>query len=1170
MPNSDTGPLIVPVQVDALAVNDEVRSSVPFLRWQANFNLLAQNLPPEGGPFDNNQAAHWDTDATAGGVYLQWQLPQALRSGEHDPGTGGTAFPLVPNRWLVVRYSGPAADRAATGWVVESDWIPPDGAGTGTTPYLRPGTTSSVHIGRRLAAGDWPGESGGTDPYVTAAGPGLLTFSTFQPFNEDVLSLHDDLAGVADQDTLSYLVAGWYSAPGADPLDQATSLARLGWQLAADPDTDTPPSDRSLYTGQVLGLRWDRTGGVPASDRPQGVDVDVAVGNSSIDALTALLVAKGTDAGDAARLEALAHGLLDALDDSGTEAVDQSIHRAWFGATQGGDVWDLVESGTGGGVDGTGSALAELRARLNADQADHDAAVRDLADAQWKLYGAWWLNNADQVPDAYADALPAALKPTVDGSLAARVTALAADIAARRDPGSGHAHPIPWGATDEDLAAAARAYLTAHGADPATCTLKRSPLGEFHHAQDPVVLLNGIGTPAPADLGAALPCRMPHQLLTGIDLGSGITPAPATAPGPPLTRLSEAATVGTLLGEFWLLDQAQAARTLDDAVADPAGRVTGTLPALGTSSWRQPWKPLYLLYELFYYPIPHDAEGSDCWEFDGTRYHWKRTGPADPPVHRSYTGRIYLTPHATFNLAARIGQYRATHPDAPQDELQQLADQVAGWDLLSQSLDGLTSRITLRDPDLSAHPDDTKGLAALIGPQCQTTPVPGGLPSRGGTWPASRFPHLRAGQFYFDRIAVVDQFGQVTDPINPQGSGSSTDNDKKPLVLADSVRPDEGATILPEFPYRWAELRPRLLQGARLRFDAVSATDDSQVLDLHAGVNPVCGWLLPNHLDAALAAFDPAGGALGQCRTVRTDGDRQEVVWDPAPGSAYPTLESLSPGLPHLAGFLTGLREAGPEALAAALTAIDETLCTVNPLGGWDDTTMTVLAGRPLALLRTRLALELDGPVAMDPSWEQWQYVLDPSSTAPRPASLDFGWSVRLGALENLADGLIGYASGDDYTTLRTVHLPDSAPSYLAAIGTGFPLTTAGTPQYLTLLADPRATVHAVSDILPVSVFDVPAEFVTPALARMEVSFRLGPLLTGPRAVTGADGRPATGWVLPRPSVRHGDWSWAEPTTTGWQDIPLAPAGTPGHVPATPLSARTGRLRLRGAVTDNR
>lgn len=1167
MTEHDSAPLIVPIEMDALAVNDEVRFAVPFMRWQADFSLLQNNISPEGQPFDNNQALLWNTDDKANGVYLQWQLPQALRVGEHDPATGDTSFPLVPNRWLVVRYTGPATTRSATAWVVESDWISTDPQVQGTSPYLRPGTNKSVHIGRRLSAGDWPGESGGGQaPYVTAAGPGLLTFSTFQPYNENVLSIHDDLSGVPDEDTLSYLVAGWYSTPEADPLDKATSLAQLGWAMAGDPTTDTPPAQHSLYTGQVLGLAWDRTGSPPASDRPEGATVEVALGSSSIDALTALLIAKGTDAGEAAQLEALAHGLLDNLDDAGTEAVDQSIHRAWFAATPGGYTWDLTA--TDAAPTSLPTSAAIVLARLNTDQGAYDAKVRDLADARWKLYGAWWLNNADQIPDDYAVSLPATLELTTTNGLAARVAALIADITARRDPTSGHPQPIPWGDTDEELAAAAAAYLRGHGADPATYTLKRSPLPEFHHAQDPVVLLNGVKTPTPRDLTAALPCRTPAQLLTRIDLGNGMAAPPGQVPAPPLTHVPDAATLSAVLGEFWLLDQAQAAHTLDAAVADPDQHVRGILPAFGTSSWRQPWKPIYLLYELHHYPIPHDVDGVDCWRFDGTRYHWTKTGAPTSDNYQVYEGRMFLTPHATFNLADQVKQYRDKHPGAPQDELQQLAEQVAGWDLLSQAIDGLTARMALRDQALAAHPPDSSTLATLIGSEHHTTPVPG-LPGRNHRWPASQFPQLRAGQFYFNSIAVVDQFGQVSDPINPQGD-ASTGNDVKRLVLADSVRPDEGATVVAEFPYRYTELRPRLLQGARLRFDAVSATDDNQLLDLNAGVNPVCGWLLPNHLDDALDAFDPDGGALGQCRTVYGAADQQQVLWAAAPGSGYSTLDSLRPDFPHLAAFLAGLCDAGPDAFTATLTAIDETLYTVNPLGGWDDTTMTVLVGRPLALLRTRLALELDGPPVMDPSWEQWKYVLDPTLTLPRPPSLDYRWGVRLGALENLADGLIGYTSGEDYSALYTVHLPASAPAYLKAIGTGFTLTTGGTPQYLTLLADPRALVHAISDILPVSVFTVPVEFVTAALSRMEVSFRLGPVLTDLQDVTGADGQAVPGWSLPRPSARHGVWSWVEPTDTGdWQDNPLAPFGAPGNVPITPLSARTGRLRLRGAVNDD-
>ncbi|KPC64280.1 hypothetical protein [Streptomyces chattanoogensis] len=114
-----------------------------------------------------------------------------------------------------------------------------------------------------------------------------------------------------------------------------------------------------------------------------------------------------------------------------------------------------------------------------------------------------------------------------------------------------------------------------------------------------------------------------------------------------------------------------------------------------------------------------------------------------------------------------------------------LADQVAGWDLLSQTIDGLTSRIALRDPSANSHPGK-EPLAKLIGSGHHATPVPGDLPPVASKWVESTFLQLRAGQFHFNRIAVVD-FSQVCDAINPQGSGSSADNDKKPLALSAGV-----------------------------------------------------------------------------------------------------------------------------------------------------------------------------------------------------------------------------------------------------------------------------------------------------------------------------------------------------------------------------------------------
>ena len=90
-------------------------------------------------------------------------------------------------------------------------------------------------------------------------GPGLLTFSVFQPYNENVFSLHDPLEpGIDGRGPAQLPVAGWYAEPDSDILagpalkDFADLLHRLKWSLA--PGFRQP--SRSVYTGRALGIGW--------------------------------------------------------------------------------------------------------------------------------------------------------------------------------------------------------------------------------------------------------------------------------------------------------------------------------------------------------------------------------------------------------------------------------------------------------------------------------------------------------------------------------------------------------------------------------------------------------------------------------------------------------------------------------------------------------------------------------------------------------------------------------------------------------------------------------------------------------------------------------------------------------------------------------------------------
>src|SRR5580700_5185931 len=131
-------PLLVPMTVEALVVNDAVRAPKnqfqTFLRTQMTYTFI-QGMG-NGQPFTNGNDTNFTKQVNVppnnvpssqyyNGVYLKWRLPKAFTSGTQDNSTGVTTYPQVPNRWLVIRYSGALTGRQATAWIIESDFIYP-------------------------------------------------------------------------------------------------------------------------------------------------------------------------------------------------------------------------------------------------------------------------------------------------------------------------------------------------------------------------------------------------------------------------------------------------------------------------------------------------------------------------------------------------------------------------------------------------------------------------------------------------------------------------------------------------------------------------------------------------------------------------------------------------------------------------------------------------------------------------------------------------------------------------------------------------------------------------------------------------------------------------------------------------------------------------------------
>ncbi|MEU2873963.1 hypothetical protein ABZ769_33005 [Streptomyces olivoreticuli] len=1160
--------LIVPVNVDALVVNQDLRQrdGQGFRRWRPNFNLLRHSLSPEAAPFTNedqwNATQEGESDDAYkkyDGVYVRWELPDALRQGAARAEGGRTEFPLVPNRWLVVRQVQ-GKDELTTGWVVESDFldpedgtsrfmhpVKPDAGDPAVTPYRS--TIIATQIGKKQSIGSdgtaWsePADASRKELFLTAVGPGIMTFHVYQPYHENVFSLHDSLTGV-DAATVNYQVVGWYSDPAQEELRRRLDiagatvdsvLAGLGWTVAGLKDWRP---DSTAYCGRALQVQWNRSGDAPASDRPEKADVrdQIAVG-SSADEAHAALVAKARAAlpagsgnaidhtTDPALLHVLGKGLLHTFDGpDGGVLTAQALHKGWFQQLPGGYVWRLADTADKGNTSGDPKSVTwsgvtpeheAWLAQLNGYQSAYDAAERELTALQQRLYALWWMHSLPLIPPQYSrERLRAEIDPANGDGLAARVAAAQSDLRntkqkAITDCVNGHKLPDGY-------------------------ELRKEALPPFHQVTDPTVVLAGAKShtahkPLTGSDGALI-CRMPSQIVD--DGRANPFTSLRTDDLPPV--------VSALLIEF-------------ACVLDPknAGKYT---PDIAPEPWRQPWKPLLFQWRIEHWPVPYGDLNDPNWTFDGSNYQWTNgSAPAEPI---EVTGRRFLVPLPQHTLSGGLEQHAADHPDAATAEaLTAAAAQIKDLDLLSQRLDGLTDAFALRDPAPGVSPPGR--IAELVGDAFRHLPNPGKLPEPFKGWQDSGFTQIRAGQFEVRRLSIVDEFGQSLDVLLPG------DADNFVPKVGDSLHPGE-KFVEPTNQGRFVQLPPRLLQPARLRFDFVAEHNDDQLVDLTANTTPVGAWIVPNYVDHSLLCYAPTGEPLGELRLELREGSSggdltTMVAWGPLPDSQVRTIDDLRDARPQLYAFARELAAKGPDAFTDLLATVDHALGGIDPSNPYGDEVLGALLGRPLALVRARLGFELDGLPVADGGWQYaldwktqaaWGTRPDGQATPPEMAHLDYRWPIRLGNAGQKGDGLIGYFSEDKYGTFYSVVTPEGTHTdYVAEISeANWPELRADSTQrtHLTLLLDPMAAAHATTDILPVTKLQLPSRFTRTAMAAMQVALRLSPVLTTMRKVPAKDvgagsGDAPAGFVnalaMPHPTSPQGTWDWAELV------VPDAPAG---------------------------
>jgi hypothetical protein len=1134
--------LLVPMHVDALALGAQPSDeSFQWTRLSPSYEKLQDDffLGPElaGDPFDQ-------APPLPSGVHLHFRLPRVFSQGRQSEGNPLT-FPIIPNRWLVQRIIADAGPRASHhAWLIRSDQLVSE---QGVAwPSFGNGAVSVIRIGAADELNAPPGpEDKSSDLRLTAVGVGRagakvqarnLLFSAHYYASRTALGFHDELANVKAGSQLSYLVTGWFSHAEDDPLwlevqkhnparwnDLQTWLEERKWTCVESKDEIAPR--RVLCHGFVRGLQWKGADydyfrpllNILRPSRPPqasaaGKPADAAIGETPAEALAAMLR-------DGEVEQDLLAALQEGLFEGGLTVAKLrcDLHSRRFDAALGGAVFALARvaetvSDQKQAAHTSSTLPAELSRRLNdlnTKQAEQDRAARTFEDCRLQLYMTWFLLTTELKRGEDADkikALRQQLETVRDEFTKAEEALNKATV--------GTNALLPPGA-DEKI------WTESDPGETAKFRVMRTPAPAFYTPREPAIAL---ASPVVARRGtverAEIECRPETRVLKSVSLPvRGGNEAIVTGEQVMQAVLGAApATLDSLhlslLSEALLLDPDNAERIAGLAKVPKGtggfgerefwqtGKFAGGLPdwiSQFDRSGENPWIPLMLAWEVQWHP-DKDSGVANPVPADAIRNRWSIGEDAElrPSAAGIEPGGDYRSRGQTLLLSGAVAALRDHLKEAAATA--PLVSELTNQNVAVQSLNGFNAALVKRQSAVLLPALDwnrySKREGLYIDPiQKELAPDEAALPFA----PECReefppFQPVRVGNLKLLRLSIIDAFGQTIQLKTPDASPA----DFK-LRAAHSCRGAADGEIV---------LQPRLLQPARLQFD---------------WADPLCGWIVPNHLDQSFTVHDAEGRAVGllQKRMEQLVGtaDRAAFYWASAPGAETKNPDTIPD--PHLRAFCAWALGLNPDAGAMLFSLINEQIDVADQRIPETDALLSIVIGRPFALALGSLRLQLAGP-----------------PTHPADARDSCGLEhvrlpVRLGDRRATDDGLIGFFLPKDGGFDKDAFFPAWRPT-MAPMSEGLKerfrdqaelSIDCSQPLPLLVLMDPGAVLRVATGLLPVAVFRLPPDLSEGGRRTREAFFQTAPVL-------GFAEEPE----MPRPSDDYGEWSWLwRPNVTSWK-----------------------------------
>lgn len=620
-----------------------------------------------------------------------------------------------------------------------------------------------------------------------------------------------------------------------------------------------------------------------------------------------------------------------------------------------------------------------------------------------------------------------------------------------------------------------------------------------------------------------------------------------------------------------------------DAEISFTGRAPSPIGFVRYEESEQPWIPLILQWEAAFHPFPgKDETDPRCYSTDWvlSNFHLDDDNTEitysgnDGTSPATYQGMVTLTPNTEINLTGQIDKYLKNHPlDCNVDDraTQFMKNQLKEasnirLSMMAQAMGGFHRQLLMREQALKLPVFDwTSGLNEPRFLASVRNAVGGEADAVG--LPEQDYNPFRAGKLILNKLRLLDAFGQIREIGVPTQSIE--------FIPAWRLRTDKKSANTSTS----ALLPLRIAQAARLsfRYRAASNDQDDRIeMNSDPASSPVFGWVLFNKFDNALAIYDARGIAIGSfCLN--------GLPWQGAPGqgtfgeSLERSFESANPHLRALAMNLGGGitdQDKFKNFLKDLICTIDQGAMGIAADSYKQDQGLSLLIGRPLALVRADLRLDLYGRLpAVDQSWKAFHYAVtkgnDSGYSDNDRSSADFAkvrLPVLLGDSARVKDGLVGYfvesaSAADTYRTFyapvaehcgkhNVLPPPTGAQSLSLAPADNDPVT-------VTMLVDPRAPVHASTGILPVKSIAIPPANFADALKRIAVTFLAAPVLG---AADSLDGAERLALHVPN-EVGHG-WTWLtlQADQTWHEDAVVSPNSRAAF--SAPPRVSEGWLRL--------